>query len=231
MQRVVEQRAELLGVQPSDARRSGRPTSPMKSVSPVSTRVRVLGVGREVVDEDRDRLRRVAGRLERLEPDRAELDRVAVGERRELVLGLRPRAEVDRRPDPVAQLQVAGEEVGVQVGQQDVLDPAARRVGVGEVLRRCRAAGRRPPRRRLPRRRRGRRRGRGSRGSTARGSSPHLAAAVATRSAYAGAIPCRPGDLAKAQTTTPAPTSSSSHVQVRTSACELGEPRAVATHD
>ena len=52
----------------------------------------------------------------------------------ERVLGLGPRAEVDRRARAVAQLEVAGEEVGVEVRQDDVLDPAAEPLGVREVL-------------------------------------------------------------------------------------------------
>ena len=107
----------------------------MKSVSPVrAARADARGRTLEVVDEDRDRLGRVAGRLERDEPHLPEVDRVAVGERRERVLGLGPGAEVDPRAHAVAQLEVSGEEVGVEVREQDVLDPAAEALGVGEVL-------------------------------------------------------------------------------------------------
>ena len=95
--------------------------------------MRALGVGVEVVDEDRDRLRRVAGRLERLESHLSELDRVAVGERRELVLGLGPRAQIDLRADAIAQLEMAGQEVGVEMRQQDMLDPQPRRSRIGDV--------------------------------------------------------------------------------------------------
>ena len=36
----------------------------------------------------------------------------------ERVLGFRLRAEIDRRAGPIAQLEVTGEEIGVQVGQE-----------------------------------------------------------------------------------------------------------------
>ena len=94
----------------------------------------MLRVDGEVVDQDRDRLRRVAGRLERDEPYLPEVDRVAVGERRERVLGLGARAKVDPRAHAVAQLEVSGEKVCVEVREHDVLDPAAEALGVGEVL-------------------------------------------------------------------------------------------------
>ena len=134
LDRVVEQRAELLGAPAERRAQVGAADVADEERVAGQERVRALGVGLEVVDEDRDRLGRVAGRLERDEPDLAELDRVAVGERRELVLGLRPGAEVDPRADAVAQLEVAGEEVGVEVREEDVLDPAAAALGVGDVL-------------------------------------------------------------------------------------------------
>ena len=88
----------------------------------------------QVVDEDRDALRRVAGRLHDLELHVAKLDRVAVlhflaGEFR-----LRPPSEVDRRPGLVTQLDVAGDEVGVEVREEDVLDRVSAGLGVGQVV-------------------------------------------------------------------------------------------------
>ena len=46
----------------------------------------------------------------------------------------RPRAEVDRRAGALAQLEVARHEVGVEVRQEHVPDPAAEPVRVLEVL-------------------------------------------------------------------------------------------------
>ena len=106
----------------------------MKSVSPLRIAFGPPGVGREVEDEDRDRLGRVAGRLQCLQTHVSELDSGAVAERRELVLGLRPGAEVDARRLAVAQLQMPREKVRMQVRQQDVLDPAAELVRVRDVL-------------------------------------------------------------------------------------------------
>ena len=121
-------------LQPSDARRSGRPTSPMNSVSPVSTAYGASALNVGVVDQDRDRLRRVARRLEHLERERPELDRVAVAHRRERVVGLGAGSEVDRGAGAVAELEMAGHEVGVEVREEHMADPAAEPLGVLEVL-------------------------------------------------------------------------------------------------
>jgi hypothetical protein len=49
-------------------------------------------------------------------------------------LRLGPAAEVDRGTGPITQFDVAGDEVGVEVGQEDVLDRVSARLGVGDVL-------------------------------------------------------------------------------------------------
>ena len=66
----------------------------------------------------------MAGRLEDLEPDLSERHRLAVGERREVVLGLGTGAEIDPGALAVAQLEVPGDEIRVKVGQEDMRDPA-----------------------------------------------------------------------------------------------------------
>jgi hypothetical protein len=76
----------------------------------------------------------VAGRFERLEPDASELDAIAGLQRRECVLGLRGGAQVDRRAGPVAQFQVSGEEVGVEVRKEYVRDAQVVLVGQGQIL-------------------------------------------------------------------------------------------------
>src|SRR3989304_6012708 len=76
----------------------------------------------------------VARRPGRLEAHVAELEPGAVGERREGVLGPRAGAQVDARAGAVAQLEVAGDEVGVEVREDRVLDAQAQGLGVGEVL-------------------------------------------------------------------------------------------------
>ena len=47
---------------------------------------------------------------------------------------LAARAEIDRRAGPVAQLEMAGDEIGVEVGEEDVRDPQAVLLGEGQVL-------------------------------------------------------------------------------------------------
>src|SRR5262249_21161101 len=54
--------------------------------------------------------------------------------RREGVLRFRRRAEIDRGAGAVAQLEMTGDEVGVEVGEEDVRDAQAVRVGEGQVL-------------------------------------------------------------------------------------------------
>ena len=65
------------------------------------------------------------GRLERREANLAELDDIPVGERREPVLGLRRRAQIDGGASPVAQFQMAGNEVGMKVREEHVRDAQA----------------------------------------------------------------------------------------------------------
>ncbi len=90
-----------------------------------------LGIaGVEVVDDDGDGLRRVAGRLQRLQADASEFDGVVITKRRECVARFCRRAEIDGRARAIAQLQMAGDEIGMQMGQEDV--PDGERVFGGE---------------------------------------------------------------------------------------------------
>ena len=75
----------------------------------------------------------MAGRFERSHPHAAELDRLAVVERMEGVFRAGGGAEVDGRAGAIAQLQVAGQEVGMKVGEEDVRDPQPVVRGEGEV--------------------------------------------------------------------------------------------------
>ena len=72
--------------------------------------------------------------LEHLELDIAELDRVAILHLDALKLGLGATAEMDRGPRLVAEFDVAGDEIGVEVGEKHVLDRITPRLGIGEVL-------------------------------------------------------------------------------------------------
>jgi len=76
----------------------------------------------------------VAWRLEHLERNGSELDGIAVAHRRERVVGLGPGPEVDRGPGAVAELEVAGHEVRMEVRQEHVADPASEPLGIVEIL-------------------------------------------------------------------------------------------------
>ena len=65
----------------------------------------------------------VAGGVDRLDREVADLQRPAVGERLVRVLGLGQLVDVDARPGRPRQAPVAGDVVGVVVGLQDVPDP------------------------------------------------------------------------------------------------------------
>src|SRR5207237_626741 len=69
-----------------------------------------------------------------LEPNLPERQALAIVERSELVLGIGARAEVDARAFAVAQLEMSGEEIGVEVSQKDVANPAPQPVGVLDIV-------------------------------------------------------------------------------------------------
>jgi hypothetical protein len=71
--------------------------------------------------------------LESFEPHVAELESVPVGERCELVFGARPGPQVDPGTDAVTKLEVAGDEVGMEMREEDVLDAASLTFGGGNV--------------------------------------------------------------------------------------------------
>ena len=73
-------------------------------------------------------------RFERLQSHLPEIDDVAVAERCERELGLRCRTQVDRRADAVAQLEVTGNEVRMEVGQEHVFDSQTVFRGERQVL-------------------------------------------------------------------------------------------------
>ena len=134
VQGVVQPRRQVVGGDPHRAQEVGP--------ADVADEERVAGEDRlgnavalrEVQRQDRDPLGRVPRGLHDREARIAELDHVAVLERRELVLRARPCAEEDPRSDPIAELQVTRDEVGVEVREQDVLDRGALRLGVLDVL-------------------------------------------------------------------------------------------------
>ena len=64
----------------------------------------------------------MAGSFEDLETKAGELEGVAVFHGDEFVLGLSLRAEMDGCVAVVAELEVSGEKVGVEVSEEDVAD-------------------------------------------------------------------------------------------------------------
>jgi hypothetical protein len=88
-----------------------------------------------IVDDERDRLRRVPGSLEHVKAHaRTELDRVSGCDPPRRVLGLAALAVNDLGADAVAQLEMAGDEVRMEVREDRVSDPQTVRGGIGQVL-------------------------------------------------------------------------------------------------
>ena len=96
-------------------------------------RLRLTRVHVEVEHENRNRFDRVARRLEDRQPHASEIEAVAVGHRRERELGLGLGAEMNPRAGAIAQLEMSGEEVGVEVRQEDVANLQAGLLGIGDV--------------------------------------------------------------------------------------------------
>ena len=87
----------------------------------------------EIVDEKRNRFRSVAGSFEGFQANAAKLDDAAVIERSEAVFGLGFGAEINCGADTIAEFQMAGDKVGVEMGEEDVLDLQVVFVSEGEV--------------------------------------------------------------------------------------------------
>jgi len=75
-----------------------------------------------VVHEQRNRFDRMPRRFQSLDPDRSEIDHRAVANRLEFIFRDRFPTEADDRAHAVAQLEVAGNEIRVEVRQEDVRD-------------------------------------------------------------------------------------------------------------
>ena len=70
----------------------------------------------EIEDQDRDGFDGVTGRFEDLQSQAREVQRIAVLHRHQRVFRLCAGAEVDGGTAPIAQFQMAGQKVGVEVG-------------------------------------------------------------------------------------------------------------------
>ena len=88
----------------------------------------------EIEDEDGDGLDGVAGGFEDLQAHAGEVECVAVVHGDEGVLGDGAGAEMDGGAAAIAELEMAGDEVGVEVREEDVADLEAECVGVVEIL-------------------------------------------------------------------------------------------------
>lgn len=84
--------------------------------------VRGGGAAVEIEDKKRNGFGRVAGSFESLDADAAKFDGGAIGERREFVLGFGFGAEIDGGTDAIAEFEMAGDKIGVEMGEYDVLD-------------------------------------------------------------------------------------------------------------
>src|SRR5260370_8281077 len=94
----------------------------------------VWGVLVEIEGKNRDGLDGVAGGFEDLQAQSRKVERIAVLHRHEGILRMCARAEMDGRAATVAQFQMAGDEVSVEVGEKDMSDLKAKILGVGQVL-------------------------------------------------------------------------------------------------
>ena len=94
----------------------------MNMVSPVRTAWGLVASFCEIEDEDGDGLDGVAGGFEDLQAHAGEFECVAVVHGDEGVLGDGAGAEMDGGAAAVAELEMAGDEVGVEVREEDVAD-------------------------------------------------------------------------------------------------------------
>jgi hypothetical protein len=88
----------------------------------------------QIEDQYRNGLDGMAGSFEDLEPHSRKFERVAVLHGHESIFRLGAGAEMDRRPAAVAQFQMAGDEVGMEVGQEDMPDLQDEFLGIRKIL-------------------------------------------------------------------------------------------------
>jgi len=95
--------------------------------------VRLGTTAMEIEDEKRNGFGSMAGSFEGLDTHASELDRGTVGERGETILGLSLRTEVNRSAKAIAKFEMAGDKIGVKVGEENVLDLEVVFAGEGKV--------------------------------------------------------------------------------------------------
>ena len=113
-ERVVQETAEVGGRPPERYAQIGTADISDKQRIAGQDRLRCADAAIEIVDGEANRLGRVPRCLDRLQSDTPEVDDVAVVERREFVLCSSGRPQVNRRANPIAQLEVAGDEISVK---------------------------------------------------------------------------------------------------------------------
>ena len=135
MEAVVELRGELLGRHPDAGHQVGPAHVAEEQRIAREDRHGVDRVLLEVVHQHADALGRVAGGLEEREAHGPELDPVAVARRDVGVLGAGRGPDVDPRSGGLRELEVPGDEVGVEVREDHVADLHAEPGRLLEVLR------------------------------------------------------------------------------------------------
>src|ERR1700692_2680496 len=83
-------------------------------------RLRIAGI--QVINHDGDRLRSVARRFQNFQAHASEFQNVAIVKRGERVPGFSRRAKINGCAYAVAQLQMPGDEIGVEMGQEYMFD-------------------------------------------------------------------------------------------------------------
>src|SRR5205814_7045239 len=76
----------------------------------------------KIVNEDGNRLWRVARGFQSLQSHPSEVDSRSIAERSKCITSLGFRSEVNRRTCPIAQFQMPSNKISVQMGQYDVLN-------------------------------------------------------------------------------------------------------------
>ncbi len=94
----------------------------------------MLGVLREIVDKNRNRFRRMTGCLQNFEADLAKCQRVTLSKSPELKVGLGLSTQANRGANAVSKFNVTREEIGVKMGEKNVVNVKLVLGSVVEVL-------------------------------------------------------------------------------------------------
>ena len=122
VERVVKVGAEVVGTPPKRGAQVRAAHVTYEERAARENSVRLRRVLADIENQDRDRLDGVARSLQHLQAQSREVKGISVFHGGESVFRLGAGAEMDGRAAPGAQLQVAGVEVGVEVGEKDVAD-------------------------------------------------------------------------------------------------------------